>query len=218
MSKAFSPTEIEAIRARLLAQGEALFSTYGLKKTNVEDLALAVGISKGAFYRFYASKEDLFLEVIEAVEQRMRQEVLAAVDRPGPNPRARLLAIFTTAFHTVEAIPLLQIFTSGDYDWLMQRISAQLLQAHQSSDQIFFETLIQRCRAVGIPIQITGEQITALLYPLIPSLFQQSILARDAYQQSLNMHLELIAAYCLGEVQLQPRPGVPVSSETERHP
>ena len=44
------------------------------------------GISKGAFYLFYESKEALFMEVVEMVEKRFRQEMLAAVDLRGQRP------------------------------------------------------------------------------------------------------------------------------------
>jgi AcrR family transcriptional regulator len=37
----------------LLRQGSTFLTTYGIRKTNVEDLTRAAGISKGAFYLFY---------------------------------------------------------------------------------------------------------------------------------------------------------------------
>ena len=58
MPKAFSEAEKEMIRRKLLEQGYKQFSTYGLKKTNIDELAAAAGISKGAFYIFYESKEE----------------------------------------------------------------------------------------------------------------------------------------------------------------
>ena len=36
-------------------------ASWDTKKTNIEDLCAKAGISKGAFYLFYASKEELFL-------------------------------------------------------------------------------------------------------------------------------------------------------------
>ncbi len=46
MPKAFSEREKELLTQRLLEQGYRLFSAYGLKKTNVEEIAQAAGISK----------------------------------------------------------------------------------------------------------------------------------------------------------------------------
>jgi AcrR family transcriptional regulator len=111
MPKAFTEQEKELIRKRLLEQGHKQFSAYGLRKTNIEELAEAAGISKGAFYLFYDSKEALFMEVVEQVEERLRQELFAMVDLPGPSPRARLFAILHHAFHRVKTIPLLRFLT-----------------------------------------------------------------------------------------------------------
>ena len=74
MPKGFTEHEKELIRKRLLKEGYKQFSAYGLKKTNIEELAEAAKISKGAFYLFYESKEALFMDVVEVAEQRYRQE------------------------------------------------------------------------------------------------------------------------------------------------
>ena len=37
----------------------------GMKKTSVDSLVKAVGISKGAFYNFFNSKDEMFLEIVE---------------------------------------------------------------------------------------------------------------------------------------------------------
>ena len=58
MPKGFTQHEKKLINERLLEQGNKQFSAFGLKKTNVEELARAAGISKGAFYLFYNSERD----------------------------------------------------------------------------------------------------------------------------------------------------------------
>ena len=52
MPKAFGAHEKELINARLLEHGYELFSQYGLKKTSIEELAVASGISKAALLYF----------------------------------------------------------------------------------------------------------------------------------------------------------------------
>lgn len=47
---------------------------HGYKKTGVDELCRQAGISKGAFYLFYASKEALFCEVLCSVQEQMRKE------------------------------------------------------------------------------------------------------------------------------------------------
>jgi AcrR family transcriptional regulator len=200
MPKAFTEHEKELISKRLLEQGYKLFSAYGLKKTNIEELAEATGISKGAFYNFYESKEALFMDVIEQVEIRFRQEVLAVIDLPGSSPRARLFAVLKTAFNLFESIPILQFFTGSDYDLLFRRIPAEKLQEHLASDRVFFEELITRCQNAGIPIRAQPDQIIGLLYPLVLAILHEDDLFRNNFSDSIDLLLELVAAFCLGEV------------------
>jgi len=200
MPKGFSDQEKELIRKRLIAAGDKQFSAHGLKKTSVEDLAAAAKISKGAFYLFYESKEALFMEVAEVAEQRYRAEMLAALDRPGPSARARLLAVFQTGFARLKTTPMLQFATSGDYDLLLRRVPAEMLQAHLASDQVFVDELITRARAAGLNITARPEQISGLLYPLVLASLHADDLGQSDVDTSLAVLLELVAAYCLGEV------------------
>jgi AcrR family transcriptional regulator len=207
MPKAFTEKEKELIRKRLLEQGHKQFSAYGLRKTNIEELAEASGISKGAFYLFYASKEALFMDVVEQVEQHFRQELIAMVDLPGSSPRARLFAILQHAFHLVKTIPLLQFLTGSDYDLLFRRVPPEIFQEHLANDRVFIIELITRCQNAGIPIRVQPEEMISLLYPLV-----LTILHEDEYSGtfplggSVDVFLEVVAAIWLGEIELQLQP------------
>ena len=84
---------------RLLQAGHKQFSAHGLKKTNIEELAEVARISKGAFYHFYESKEALFMDVIEEVEQRSRREIFAARQwKPMRRRDLAWLAVFPDPF------------------------------------------------------------------------------------------------------------------------
>jgi len=205
MPKGFTEREKELIRQRLLKEGYRQFSAYGLKKTSIEELAAAARISKGAFYLFYESKEALFMDVAEWAEQRFRQEILAVIDLPGPSPRARLLAVFKQAFALLNTMPILQFFTGSDYDLLFRRIPAEKLQEHLASDRLFFEELVARCQNAGIPIRARPEEISSLIYPLVLATMHEDDLGRDNFVGSVDLLLELVAAFCLGEVEIQPQ-------------
>jgi len=203
MPKGFTELEKELIRKRLIEQGYKRFSTYGLKKTNIEELAEAAKISKGAFYLFYESKEALFMDVAELAEQRYRQGILAAISLPGPTPRARLLVVFKKAIDLLKTIPILQFFTGSDFDLLFRKVPAEKLQEHFASDRMFFEELVTRCRNAGIPIRARPEEISSLLYPLVLAIMHEDNLSLNNFGDSIDLLLELVAAFCLGEVEIQ---------------
>ena len=217
MPKGFTEHERELIRERLLEQGYRQFSAYGLKKTTVAEIATAAGISKGAFYLFYESKEALFMDVVEEkAEKRFRQEILAAIDLPGSSPRARLLAVLKKAFSLFKAIPMLQFFTGNDYDLLFRRVPPGKLQQHLHNDRAFFDEFIARCQQAGIPIRVRAEEISALLYALVLSIVHENDWGVSNFGGATDVLLELVAAFCLGEiVLLAPDPFRPMPRSEE---
>lgn len=202
MPKGFTEHEKELIANRLLEQGEKLFSVYGLKKTNIEEIAKAAGISKGAFYIFYESKEALFMDVIEQVEIRVRQEILAAIDLPGSSPRDRLFMVLKKGLALFDTTPILQFFTGSDFDLLFRRIPAEKLQEHLASDQRFSEELIAHCQNAGIPIRAQPGQIMGLLYPLVLTILHKDDLGQNNFIGDIDLLLKLVAAFCLGEIEV----------------
>ena len=203
MPKAFTEHEKDLISKRLIEQGYKLFSVYGLKKTSIEELAQAAGISKGAFYLFYESKEALCMDVAELAEQHFRQEILTAVDLPGPSPRARLYAILKKAFSLMKTIPILQFLTGSDYDLIFRRTPPEKFQEHLANDRVFFDELIAHCQKAGISIQAKPDEIITLLYPLVLSILHEDDYGALRSGGGIDVFLELVAAFCLGEVELQ---------------
>jgi AcrR family transcriptional regulator len=202
MPRGFTEEERAAIMERLVEAGHDLFSRFGLKKTNVSELAEAARISKGAFYRFYPSKESLFMDVIEKAEGRYREELLSVIQIPGAKPRSRLLGVLQKAFTLLEELPLLQFMTSSDYGQLFQSVPTEKVKEHLRSDRLFFETFIANCRAAGIPIEVDADEISNLLYPIVLAVLHKDELGMEAYGGSIDVLLELVAAFCLGEVEL----------------
>ena len=203
MPRAFSEQEREFITQRLLEQGEKLFAAQGLKKTSIEELTEAVGISKGAFYAFYPSKEALFMDVAELAETLFRKEVLAEIDAPGPSPRARLFAVLKRAYSLWKTIPILQLFNRTDFDLLVRRVPAEQLQEHLASDQLFMEELITRCRNQGIHIRARAEDVSRFMYVPLLIMLHEDDLGPNALSGVTDALIEMIVAFWLGELELQ---------------
>jgi AcrR family transcriptional regulator len=71
MAKAFSEQERNIINEKLIAACEECWNLYGYQKTSIRDLCSRCGISPGAFYLFYESKELLFVETAERAMKRI---------------------------------------------------------------------------------------------------------------------------------------------------
>jgi AcrR family transcriptional regulator len=55
----------EETQAKILQAAEATFSERGFESAQLEDVAARAGFTRGAIYAHYASKEDLFLALME---------------------------------------------------------------------------------------------------------------------------------------------------------
>src|SRR6266566_4590804 len=64
MSRVTADTK-QATRARLLAAAAQEFARAGLERANVDAISLAAGYAKGTIYNYFASKEELFLAVVQ---------------------------------------------------------------------------------------------------------------------------------------------------------
>jgi len=203
MPRAFSESEKDKIRQQLIEQGYKQFSAFGLKKTNIDELAAAAGISKGAFYIFYDSKESLFMDVAEKAETFFRQEVLAVLDQPLSPPRAHLYAVFKKAFSAWKTMPILQSFSGADMGVLLRRIPEAKMREHMRADEVFMQLLIERCQAAGIPVHRSPAEISGLIYSLLLVSLNEAALGPVVTEDSLDVLIELVAAYCLDEIKLQ---------------
>jgi len=56
---------MSSARERLLESAKRLFSQRGYYATSVEDIVASAGLSKGAFYFYFKSKEELFKSLVE---------------------------------------------------------------------------------------------------------------------------------------------------------
>ena len=73
-------TTSPARRQRIFEAAIHEFATKGFNAANINIIARAAGVSIGSMYSYFASKEDLFLQVMEYCLQRMYQ-LLSKVNR-----------------------------------------------------------------------------------------------------------------------------------------
>lgn len=81
------------VRERILDAAEALLARYGYRKMTIDDLASAAGLSKGAIYLHFGSKEDIVLARIDRVigELLVELQTIARADRSAPDRLREML-------------------------------------------------------------------------------------------------------------------------------
>src|SRR5205807_3526123 len=59
-----SPAHTSRVRAEIFGHAGRLFRLRGYAGTNIDDIMLAAGLTRGAFYAHFKSKEELFAQVV----------------------------------------------------------------------------------------------------------------------------------------------------------
>ena len=84
-------------RFAILDAATGLFLRYGFKKTSMDDLARAAGLSRQGLYLQFSTKEALFKEAVLNVIATTRAAGQAALARPDLDLEERLLKAFEAA-------------------------------------------------------------------------------------------------------------------------
>jgi AcrR family transcriptional regulator len=71
-------------RERLLESAKRLFSQEGYYATSVEDIVASAGLSKGAFYFYFKSKEELFKSLVEEMHLNIVKRLENFLERELP--------------------------------------------------------------------------------------------------------------------------------------
>jgi AcrR family transcriptional regulator len=81
----------ESRREKLIRVGLELFSARPYHEVSVDDLAAAAGVSNGLLYHYFPSKRDLYVALIRAAVDEMREVTAPRGGPPGPERLRRSL-------------------------------------------------------------------------------------------------------------------------------
>ena len=101
----------------LLRIGIDLFSEQGYKKVSIEDIVQHAGLSIGSFYTYFQSKKELYIAIIESIEEQGKAEANRIVDRlTSPMNQLKALYHFTTL--GLKNSPILKGVLTGNSKYL----------------------------------------------------------------------------------------------------
>lgn len=195
MPKAFAEQEKTIIRQQLRDKGQHLFALHGLKKTSVDDLVQAVGISKGAFYLFYVSKEELLLEILEQIETELQTSVLTYAISADRNARANVRDLLHHFLLRWDTYPLLKHFGQEEYMLLVRKVPAARVQRHADRDEAFIANFTAKLAQEGIPLKAPLRIMTNLIKSLFFVNLHRDDLGEDGYRETMSILVDLVAGY-----------------------
>jgi AcrR family transcriptional regulator len=95
----------ERTRTRLLDAAKQIFEENGFLNARVSDIAERAGLSHGSFYHYFDSKEQIFREVADAVDEKLGAPMGDVILAPGSHltPHERLREALRLHFESYRA-------------------------------------------------------------------------------------------------------------------
>ena len=171
MPRAFTDQEKKNIHLRLIESGKIAFGQYGIKKTSIEDLAKMAGISKGAFYQFFSSKEDLYFAAIRHYETEQHQYMHSLLNEKTGFERELLKSVIKNIMDQVDHDPFLQrLLGKEEFEYLWQKFTPEQQEQAMKADVDFASQLVEIWREKG-KLKIDNPQMISGVFRAIFFLF-----------------------------------------------
>jgi AcrR family transcriptional regulator len=111
-------------RAKLLAAAELVFSQHGYHDASVVKITEAAGVGQGTFYLYFATKKDVFDELIRDLNRRVRHAMKEASSKGMNRLESELLGFGAYFRFTSEHPALYRIIRQAEF------VSPEMLEYH----------------------------------------------------------------------------------------
>ena len=174
MARSFTEREKENIKRSLQEACKQSWTQYGYKKTSVDDLCKQVGISKGAFYLFFESKEALFCEVLCSVQEHICNAALEVIEKHrGKYGVAKALKLI---YREYDKNNFLYDSDSTDFTILMNKLSEEqakkIEESNHMSQQLF-------SGQPYLKFKVDADLAMSVIYSLIMNIKNKDILPQN---------------------------------------
>lgn len=188
MATAFTVEQREEIQERLIAAARLRFSSTGMSGCTVDELTREAGISKGAFYHFFESKEHLFLRTLTSIQDEIygrAEKVLLADEKR--TIRERAMQAFYEVCTAADRYRLVWFFRR-ELPQLFAGMPEELLHKHYISDQERIRRLILKS---NVSLTVELEEACSVLWLMVMSLvFKPDV--GEGYFDALRIMVESV--------------------------
>lgn len=161
----FSENEKKRINEKLLTEGERLFSTHGIKKVTIDDLVEAVGIAKASFYTFYESKEYLYLDIIQNIQQKIFAELNTILaSNENLSSEERVLQVFGAMNKMMLQYPILTYMDTATIELIARKVSKGRLSSFREQNFDAAQSLFNHGVRFSCDIQTASHAFQAIYH------------------------------------------------------
>ncbi|UMZ73040.1 TetR/AcrR family transcriptional regulator [Natranaerofaba carboxydovora] len=192
--KGFEPEEKKRIKEELKESARQQFCDKGIKGTTISELTKQVGIAGGSFYSLYDCKEELFFEIIEDEEDKIKKELISSEVLEGKITQEKLKKFLFKAYEIVETNPIIKrLFFHDEYQLLLRKLPQEKVNEHIRDDMTAFLPLINTWREEGALRDEPTEVIGGLLRALFLISLHKKEIGEDIYDDVIRLLIELIS-------------------------
>ncbi|MBK3495069.1 TetR/AcrR family transcriptional regulator [Viridibacillus sp. YIM B01967] len=178
MAKKFTEQEREKIKLQLIMECDQMWTIFGYKKTNIDEICRKVGLSKGAFYLFFASKELLFWDVIKYKIEGFHKKTMDILEAE-PNKNGWLRSI-KLLFREYDQGNWLKNITSSEFQLLITRSPERAMEELKEHETFLKEDMLQ---TYGITLRVPVEDMMLSIQALFLMLLHK--------EQFQGKHIEI---------------------------
>ena len=192
MTRAFNDREKEIIRQSLVEKGRELFLSYGFKKTSISDITKAVGIAQGSFYIFFDSKEDLYFEILQIEEEKIRGSLIDEQLLNKKLTKEVFKRFLKEAFKAIENPLVKTLLIKEDYENLVRKLSEEKVKQHLQNDSKEMLPLIEYWQHQGRMRKIPPEIIISSIRTLFIMSLHKKEIGEEIYEETINFYIEAL--------------------------
>jgi AcrR family transcriptional regulator len=164
----------EETRTKIMEAAVKLFSKRGYNKASVDEICEEAGISKGAFYHHFKSKQALFLALLDGWLQFVDNAIEATKDKTVPETFMQITQAFPFVFETAgENLPMFLEF------WLQASRDKKIWEASIAPYRRYhkyFTSLIQKGVEEGSFVEVDAALASRMILSTAMGLLLQSLL------------------------------------------
>ncbi|HEX8523560.1 MAG TPA: TetR/AcrR family transcriptional regulator [Tepidisphaeraceae bacterium] len=150
---------------QILCTASKAFARHGFQETDVQVIAESLGISKGTIYRYFPSKEELFLAAVKKGVQCLKERTHRALNTPG-DPLHRLGAATTAYLEFFELYPqLVELFLQESVVFRGKRRPVYFEISHEAREP--FRKIIQELIKSGRVRKVSVDRVMNVMGDLV---------------------------------------------------
>lgn len=189
MPKIFTEKDRDSIKQKLLQVGRDMLQKRRYKDISVSEIAAEVGIAKGTFYNFFASKELFFYEIMLAIRDENRAELIELAKDPTYDRVYEVMYLRYTEKKTVY-----DYFEPDELKIIFRKIPEKHTESDENSS-LLAQSLLSACSCDS---SVKAEVVVNLMNIAGSVSANREFLREEYYNETISVLAKAIADYIYG--------------------